>query len=167
MRLDRLCSIEFRYLDAYFPKPYGDESGPGWGIGEGAVSGARLSGTLRWSNHPSLRSDGVALPDFRGVISTADGAKVLVSFTGRTVFVPRGHQTVGRQLLLALFESDDEQYAWLNSEVGIAEGVHDPQHPPSRAATLASVTAYREAMAAFAQMPTMDIWYPTWTRTSS
>ena len=29
----------------------------------------------------------------------------------------------------------------------------------ARAATLASVTAYREAMAAFAQMGTMDIWY--------
>jgi len=29
----------------------------------------------------------------------------------------------------------------------------------ARAATLASVTAYREAMAQFAQMPTMDIWY--------
>ena len=29
----------------------------------------------------------------------------------------------------------------------------------ARAATLASVTAYREAMAAFAQMRTMDIWY--------
>jgi uncharacterized protein (DUF2252 family) len=29
----------------------------------------------------------------------------------------------------------------------------------TRAATLASVTAYREAMAAFAQMATMDIWY--------
>ena len=29
----------------------------------------------------------------------------------------------------------------------------------TRAATLASVTAYREAMATFAQMPTMDIWY--------
>src|SRR5256884_7664932 len=29
----------------------------------------------------------------------------------------------------------------------------------TRAATLASVSAYREAMAAFAQMPTMDIWY--------
>ena len=29
----------------------------------------------------------------------------------------------------------------------------------ARAATLASVTAYREAMASFAQMPTMDIWY--------
>jgi Uncharacterized protein conserved in bacteria (DUF2252) len=28
-----------------------------------------------------------------------------------------------------------------------------------RAATMASVTAYREAMAGFAQMPTMDIWY--------
>jgi uncharacterized protein (DUF2252 family) len=31
--------------------------------------------------------------------------------------------------------------------------------PDARAATLASVTAYREAMAAFAQMRTMDIWY--------
>jgi len=29
----------------------------------------------------------------------------------------------------------------------------------ARAATLASVRAYREAMAAFAQMPTMDLWY--------
>jgi uncharacterized protein (DUF2252 family) len=29
----------------------------------------------------------------------------------------------------------------------------------TRASTLASVAAYREAMAAFAQMPTMDIWY--------
>jgi uncharacterized protein (DUF2252 family) len=29
----------------------------------------------------------------------------------------------------------------------------------TRAATLASVSAYREAMAGFAQMPTMDIWY--------
>ena len=29
----------------------------------------------------------------------------------------------------------------------------------TRAATLASVTAYREAMASFAQMGTMDIWY--------
>ena len=132
MRLDKLCSLEFSYLDAHFPKPYGDQSGPGWGIGEGTVSGARLSGTIKWSNHPSLRCDGVALPDLRGVISTADGAKVLVTFTGRTVFVPRGNETVGRQLLMALFESDDAQYAWLNSEVCIAEGIHDPQNPPSR-----------------------------------
>jgi uncharacterized protein (DUF2252 family) len=29
----------------------------------------------------------------------------------------------------------------------------------ARAATQASVTAYREAMASFAQMPTMDVWY--------
>ena len=29
----------------------------------------------------------------------------------------------------------------------------------TRAAAMASVTAYREAMADFAQMPTMDLWY--------
>lgn len=54
------------YRDFHFPKPYGDESVPGWGIGEGTVSGERLSGTIQRSNHPSLRCDGVALPDFRG-----------------------------------------------------------------------------------------------------
>jgi hypothetical protein len=130
MRLEKLCSVDFRYLDSYFPRPYGDESGPGWGVGEGTVSGERLNGTLTWSNHPSLRSDGVALPDFRGVITTADGSKVMISFTGRTAFVPRGTETVGRQLLMVLFESEDEDYTWLNTEVCVGEGVHDP-HPPS------------------------------------
>jgi Uncharacterized protein conserved in bacteria (DUF2252) len=32
-------------------------------------------------------------------------------------------------------------------------------HDDARAATLVSVAAYREAMAGFADMPTMDIWY--------
>ena len=50
------------YLDFHFPKPYGDESGPGRGIGEGTVSGGRLSGTIKWSNHPqsALRWGGLA-----------------------------------------------------------------------------------------------------------
>jgi hypothetical protein len=39
--------------------------------------------------------------------------------------------TVGRALLMALFESEDEGYSWLNNEVCIVEGVHDPQSPPS------------------------------------
>jgi hypothetical protein len=43
-----------------------------------------------------------------------------------------GNETVGRQLLMALFESDDEHYAWLNSEVSTAEGVHARRTPPSR-----------------------------------
>jgi hypothetical protein len=131
MRLERLCSIDIRYLDSHFPQPYGDPSGPGWGLGEGTVSGERLSGTMKWSNHPSMRSDGVALPDLRGVIATADGSKVVVSCTGRTVFVLRGSERVGRQLLMVLFESEDKGYTWLNSEVCVGEGVHDPQNPPS------------------------------------
>ena len=58
MRLDKLCLLEFRYLDSHFPKPYGDESGPGWDIGEGTVSGERLSGTIKWSNHPACAAMG-------------------------------------------------------------------------------------------------------------
>jgi hypothetical protein len=84
---------------------------------------------MKWSNHPSLRSDGVALPDFRGLITTADGSKVLVSCTGQTVFVPRESETVAGQLLMALFESENQGYTWLNSEVCVAEGIHDPQNP--------------------------------------
>ena len=54
MRLDRLGSIEFRYLDAHFPKPYGDQSGPGWGIGEGTVSGTFL---VRRTSQPNSKDD--------------------------------------------------------------------------------------------------------------
>jgi hypothetical protein len=66
LRLDKLCSLEFRYLDFHFLSPRGTRAGRGWGIGEGIVSGERLSATIKWSNHPSLRCDGVALPDSRG-----------------------------------------------------------------------------------------------------
>ena len=34
-------------------------------------------------------------------------------------------QSVGRQLLLALFESEDDRYAWLNNAVCVAEGAID------------------------------------------
>ena len=84
MRLERLCSIEFTtHLDSYDPKPYGNESGPGWAVGDGVVSGERLSGTMKWSNHSYTRNDGLNAPNCRGLITTADGSKVLFDLTGR------------------------------------------------------------------------------------
>jgi hypothetical protein len=67
------------------------------------------------------------LPNARGVITTGDGAEVLFDLTGRTVWVERGGETVGRQLLMTLFESADERYAWLNNTVCISEGVIVPE----------------------------------------
>jgi hypothetical protein len=46
MRLNKLCSMDLSYTDGFhLIRPYGGESGLGWGFGTGTVSGDRLSGT--------------------------------------------------------------------------------------------------------------------------
>lgn len=126
MRLERLCSMDWRYTsDFHLLRPYEGESGLGWGLGDGTVTGERLAGTAQWSNHPSRRGDGAMLPNVRGVITTSDGAEVFVDLTGRTVFVQQDGVAVGRQLLLALFTAEDDQHEWLDNKVCMAEGKVD------------------------------------------
>jgi hypothetical protein len=128
MRLERLCTMDLAYVGGFhLVRPYGNESGIGWGIGEGTVSGDRVEGAVRWSNQPRRRGDGAMLPNARGVITTSDGAEIIFGLTGRTVWVEREGSEVGRQLLMTLFESEDERYAWLNNTVCMAEGVIDPE----------------------------------------
>ena len=128
MRLEALCAMDLRYVDGYhLATPYGGESGLGWGVGEGTVTGERLAGTARWSNQPTRRGDGSMLPNARGVITAADGAEVFFDLSGRTVFEEQPSGLVGRQLLMALFESADERYGWLNTTVCVAEGVIDAE----------------------------------------
>jgi Protein of unknown function (DUF3237) len=127
MRIDPLCRMELAYAgDFHLARPYGNEGGVGWGVGNGVVTGERLGGTAQWSNQPSRRGDGVMLPNARGVIATPDGAEVIFDLTGRTVFVERDGQEVGRQLLTVMFESEDPRYAWLNNTVCVGDGVIDP-----------------------------------------
>ena len=127
MRLERLCSMDLQYVgDVSMVRPYGNEAGLAFGTGVGTVEGERLAGSVTWSNHPTRRGDGTMLPDVRGAITTEDEAVVLLDLTGRTVFVDVGGHQVGRQLLMALFESEHERYAWLNDTVCIAEGAIDP-----------------------------------------
>jgi hypothetical protein len=93
------------------------------------VTGKRLQGKVRLTNHPRRRSDGVMLPDAHGVIRTADGAIVLFTLHGRTVFVKER----GRQLLAAIFESSDNRYTWLNNTFCVLEGAFDPSTMSMRA----------------------------------
>jgi hypothetical protein len=123
MRLGKMCSMDLSYTDGFhLIRPYDGESGLGWGVGTGTVSGDRVRGTARWSNHPTRRGDGAMLPAVRGVIETEDGAEVVFDLAGRTVFVDRDGVSVGRQLLLCLFESEDRDYLWLNDSVCVVEG---------------------------------------------
>src|SRR5713101_209442 len=77
-------------------------------------------------NHPAGRADGTMLPCARGVITTPEGAQVMFDLSGRTVFVGEGTATVGRQLLMTLFESEHERYRWLNNTVCLTEGRIEP-----------------------------------------
>lgn len=127
MRLEKLCELDLHYVTEFHSvTPYEGESGIGWGRGEGTATGDRLSGNVEWSNHPTRRGDGSMLPAARGVITTPDGVEVLFDLTGRTVFVERDGESVGRQLLMTLFEADDERYGWLNNTVCMTEGAIDP-----------------------------------------
>jgi hypothetical protein len=128
MRLEPLCDLDLHYIgDFHLARPYGGESGTGWGRGEGVAHGDRLSGAITWSNHPTRRGDGAMLPNARGVISTENGAEILVDLTGRTVWVERDGQEVGRQLLVVLMESEHDGYSWLNNLVCVGEGLVDPE----------------------------------------
>lgn len=128
MHLKQLCALDLRYDgDFHYVSPYPGESGKGWGIGDGTATG-RLQGTVKWSNQPVGRGDGVMLPNARGVIMTEDAAEVMFDLTGRTVFVkPPSGAPVGRQLLMTLFESEHESYTWLNNTVCVAEGKIEPE----------------------------------------
>ncbi|HVD63904.1 MAG TPA: hypothetical protein VNC14_06395 [Lapillicoccus sp.] len=125
MRLDPLCALDLHYTsDFHLARPYGNESGSGWGVGDDRVKGERLSGIAQWSNQPTRRGDGAMLRNARGVVATEDGGEVLFDPTGRTVFVDREGEEVGRQLLMVQFASEDDRYAWLNNAVCIGERHH-------------------------------------------
>ncbi len=127
MRIELLGDLELRYRDTSFGekfilvRPYGGEDGVGYGEGDGTIKGERISGNIRWVSHPSHRNDGSVLPRFDGVIKTNDGAIILFNFQGKTVWV----NGMGRQLLSAVFETQDSRYRWLNESFCVLEGAVD------------------------------------------
>jgi hypothetical protein len=126
MRLENLCDMDLGYTTEFFlVQPYGGEEGTAYGEGDGTVTGKRLSGNVRWSNHPHRRSDGSMLPNTRGVIETPQGAYVIFDLEGRTTWSEDGSR--GGQNLVVTFEAEDESYRWLNSVLCVGEGIIDPE----------------------------------------
>jgi hypothetical protein len=129
MRLEHLCDMELDYREEslYHAKvvrvrPYGSLESSAYGEGDGVVTGERLAGRARWVNHPHGRSDHVYLPNLHGIIQTEDGASILFSLHGRTIF---GEDDRGHLLLSVTFETDDERYRWLNQGLCVLEGMMD------------------------------------------
>jgi hypothetical protein len=83
-----------------------------------------IAGSLRASNFPRRRADGVLTPDFRGVVQTDDGATILFTWQGFGLTAPDGvNQLVGAMTHV----SDDERYRWLNTVVCTVAGVVEPR----------------------------------------
>jgi hypothetical protein len=89
--------------------------------GDGRITGDRLTGKVRWTNHPRRRADGVGLPDFHGVISTDDGADILFSFHGYSYGVKeaaKAHPLQAHEQRAALaaltLAAGDDRYRWVN-----------------------------------------------------
>jgi hypothetical protein len=142
MRLEHLCDMELVYREEplyqgkfLVVRPYGGEEGSGYGEGDGSVRGPKLSGAVRWVNHPHRRSDGTMLPDAHGVIVTDDGALVMFTLQGRTFF----ENDTGKQVLTTIFEAEDQLYCWLNTTICILEGVISAERGSMRARIYACV----------------------------
>jgi hypothetical protein len=127
MRLEHLCDIDLRFAgEPVMVRAYGAQEGVAYADGAGRVTGERLNGVARLVNFARLRSDGVMLPDIRGILTTPEGVSVLFTIEGLTLWVETPDGRVGNQLMRISFVAGDERYRWLNHVVCVMEGKMDP-----------------------------------------
>ena len=106
-----------------------------WGRGVGVVRGPQISGSMSWCNHARRDDAGAWHPDAHGVITTDDGAAILIDFEGHSV--PGEGDAVRLLTCAARFQTDASTYAWLNHTVAVLLG----EFTPSTGATKISVHA--------------------------
>jgi hypothetical protein len=92
-----------------------------YGTMEGRLVGERLTGDLRLTNLAARRADNVNLPMLRGVLATDDGAAIWVELDGIATLRPSDDARVF--VTACRFRTGDERYGWLNTVVGVLEGV--------------------------------------------
>lgn len=86
--------------------------------GTGIVTGERLAGELRWWWRIRWRADQVKDLELHALLTTVDGASVVLSACGREA-------ADGAIALLPSFEAQDERYRWLNAPLLFGRGRHD------------------------------------------
>jgi hypothetical protein len=92
-----------------------------YGTMEGRLVGDRVQGTLRLTNLAVRRPDNVNLPTVRGVLTTGDGAVVWIELDG--IATLRASDDARVFVTSCRFRTGDERYQWLNSVMGVLEGV--------------------------------------------
>jgi hypothetical protein len=121
MELVELGEVELVYT-SLDPLDYGPD-GQLYGTMEGRLSGDRVSGRIHLTNLAHRRADNVNVPTLRGVLATDDGANVWVELDG--VATLRESDNARIFVTSCRFRTGDERYRWLNSVLGVLEGVLD------------------------------------------
>jgi hypothetical protein len=119
MELVELGGLELTYTSLEL-LDYG-AGGQVYGTMEGRISGERLSGELRLTNVAARRPDNVNLPTLRGVLTTDDGAAIWVELDG--IATLRDADGARVFVTACRFRTGDDRYAWVNTVVGVLEGV--------------------------------------------
>ncbi len=114
--------------------PPEDREGEYIGSGDGAATGDRLRGTVRWSLwagncvYPLVRQsqiipDGLHLCTMNpaGFIETPDGARIRFDGRGYGLRSPERYRTS----LTLVFGTEDARYVWLTKVLGVMEGEFD------------------------------------------
>jgi hypothetical protein len=92
-----------------------------YGTMDGRLVGGRMQGTLRLTNLAARRPDDVNLPTLRGVLTTEDGAVVWIELDG--IATLRASDDARVFVTSCRFRTGDERYKWVNSVMGMLEGV--------------------------------------------
>jgi uncharacterized protein DUF3237 len=119
MELVELGELELTYTWLEF-LDFGS-GGQLYGSMEGRLAGERVTGELRLTNLAARRADNVNLPMLRGVLTTDDGAAIWVELDGVATLRPFDDARVF--VTACRFRTGDERYGWLNTVVGVLEGV--------------------------------------------
>jgi hypothetical protein len=88
----------------------------------GTFEGPKLKGTVGPApagDWVTVRADGSMSLDVRLILTTEDGATILVTYVG---LMRRGDDGTLQARGAPLFETGDERYAWLNGVLGVAVG---------------------------------------------
>jgi hypothetical protein len=96
-----------------------------YGVMEGAITGERLQGTIELTNLARRRPDNVNTPTLRGMLTTDDGEQIWLELDGLATLRPADGARVF--VTACRFLAGSSRFAWLNTVVGVLEGVLDTQ----------------------------------------
>ena len=121
MELRELGNVELTYRSLE-SVDYG-VGGQVYGTMEGTLRGSRIGGSLHLTNLAQRRPDGANLPTLRGLLTTDDGAQVYVELDG--IALLRQEDQARVFVTACRFRTGSERHAWLNTVMGVLEGVLD------------------------------------------